>query len=125
MTPVAVYLWITVAAGAVIIPVVVVLVIHASVHSLHHTALLYRSHFGTPRRERLFLASLAFPECRKLLKHARIRDWAFFLAYNAKHPVTFLRILRLIRTKQHQRAFLTQHTRARVREARKQGDVAF
>ena len=73
----------------------------------------------------LFLASLAFPECRKLLKHARIRDWAFFLAYNAKHPVTFLRILRLIRTKQHQRAFLTQHTRAWVREARKQGDVAF
>ncbi|MFI5398554.1 MAG: hypothetical protein ACHQ9S_23735 [Candidatus Binatia bacterium] len=60
MTRVAVYLWITVAAGAVIVPVVVVLVIHAGVRSLRHTTALYRSHFGTPQPERLFLASLAF-----------------------------------------------------------------
>src|SRR5512140_1446075 len=60
MTRVALYLWITVAAGAVIVPVVVVLVIHAAVHTLRHTTALYRSHFGSPQRERLFLASLAF-----------------------------------------------------------------
>lgn len=41
-------------------PVVAVLVIHASRHSFRQTVAVYRSHFSDARRERLFLASLSF-----------------------------------------------------------------
>lgn len=60
MSRAAAHLWITVAAGAVVVPIVTVLVVHASMRSLRHTAMLYRSHFGDTQSERLFLASAAF-----------------------------------------------------------------
>ncbi len=55
-----VHLWMTVAAGAVVVLVVALLIIHATRNSVHHTAALYRSHFADPRRERLLLAAVAF-----------------------------------------------------------------
>jgi hypothetical protein len=54
------HMWLTVVAGAVILVVAATLLVHAAVHSLQRTRVLYRAHFDDPHRERLFLASLGF-----------------------------------------------------------------
>jgi hypothetical protein len=55
-----IHLWLTVAAGIVIVLSLVALILHAGIRSIRRTAVLYRSHFSDVRRERLFLASVAF-----------------------------------------------------------------
>jgi glycosyltransferase involved in cell wall biosynthesis len=73
----------------------------------------------------LIMTGFAFPGARKLLRNARLRDWLFFMAYYAKHPVELARTLRLLRGSDGQREFLLKHTRARLREAQEHGLTAF
>jgi hypothetical protein len=73
----------------------------------------------------LIMAAFAFPGARKLFRCARLRDWLFFMAYYAKHPVELTRTLQLLRGSDGQREFLLKHTRARLREAQEHGLTAF
>jgi len=55
-----IHLWLTLAGGIVIFLSLIALILHAGIRSIRRTAVLYRSHFSDVRRERLFLASVAF-----------------------------------------------------------------
>ena len=55
-----IHLWLTLAGGIVIFFSLIALILHAGIRSIRRTAVLYRSYFSDVRRERLFLASVAF-----------------------------------------------------------------
>jgi hypothetical protein len=73
----------------------------------------------------LIMAGFAFPGARKLLRHARLRDWLFSLAYYAKHPVELAQTVRLLHGSDEQREFLLKHTRDRLWEAQARGFTVF
>ena len=53
-------MWLTLGAGGLIAFTVLLLLLHAGIHSIQRTIALYRLHFASVRRERLFLASAGF-----------------------------------------------------------------
>jgi hypothetical protein len=91
-------------------------------------ASLWRQAWGTGRTKStavLVWGAFVFPGARKLLRHAGLRDWSFFVAYYAKHPLELMRTLQLFRRNHEEREFLLKHTRARLQEAVERGFVAF
>lgn len=65
----------------------------------------------------LFFAALKFPECRKLLRHAAIRDWIFFAAFSLKHLSLTWLTLRALSSNYELWNFLDRNTALRAKES--------
>jgi glycosyltransferase involved in cell wall biosynthesis len=63
--------------------------------------------------DKLFLAALAAPECRPLLRHARIKEWLLFVLAQLRRPRLCWRALHAPRYYPELWNYLDRHTRAR------------
>ncbi len=53
-------MWIVLGTSGLVLLGILLLVLHARIHSIKRTVAVYRTHFGRAHRERLFLASVGF-----------------------------------------------------------------
>ncbi|BAY18536.1 glycosyl transferase family protein [Anabaenopsis circularis NIES-21] len=68
----------------------------------------------------LFFAALICPDCRQLLKYARLKDWIFFIASCLKRPKIALENLQATNSYPDVWNFLDRQTAIRVQEMKKQ-----
>jgi len=75
---------------------------------------------GARSTHTLFFAAARFPQCRHVVRFARMEDWLWSAAYCLRHPRTTAQVWHLLQTRQAQAAFLLQHARQRQLEAEAQ-----
>jgi len=71
----------------------------------------------------LFICSVHFASCRRLLRYATLSDWLWICAYAARHPLRMYDVLRLFKEKKMEEDFLAHHTRCRQAESRNAAPV--